>query len=49
MKITLTGILVFIALVVGFFRLYAVLKGGLNRLRGRPGPTRFDGLRGTLW
>jgi inorganic pyrophosphatase len=38
-----------IALVAGFFRLYAVLKGGLNRLRGKRGATRFDGLRGTLW
>lgn len=37
------------AVVVGFFKLYAVLKGTLNRLRGRHGPTRFDGLRGTLW
>ena len=38
-----------VALVIGFFRLYAVLKGGLNRLRGKRAPTRFEGLRGTLW
>lgn len=38
-----------IALVTGFFKLYAVLKGGLNRVRGKRGATRFDGLEGTLW
>jgi inorganic pyrophosphatase len=27
-----------------FFRLYAVFKSGLNRLRGRPGRTAYDGL-----
>jgi inorganic pyrophosphatase len=38
-----------VALVSAFFRTYAVLKGGLNRLRGKHGPTRFSGLRGTQW
>jgi inorganic pyrophosphatase len=38
-----------VALVTGFFKLYAVLKGGLNRVRGKRGATRFDGLEGTLW
>lgn len=27
-----------------FFRGYAIAKGALNRLRGRPGPTRYLGL-----
>jgi inorganic pyrophosphatase len=27
-----------------FFQVYAVAKGTLNRLRGRGGPTRFDGI-----
>ena len=31
-------------LVRAFFTLYARLKGALNRLRGRPGATRYEGL-----
>ena len=31
-------------LVAAFFRSYAYLKGALNRLRGRRGPTRYGGL-----
>ena len=31
--------------VVGFFRRYAHLKGLLNRVRGKAGPTRYDGLQ----
>jgi inorganic pyrophosphatase len=30
--------------VVGFFRAYAYLKGALNVLRGKRGPTRYGGL-----
>lgn len=30
--------------LIRFFKAYAWLRGGLNRLRGRPGPTRFLGL-----
>jgi inorganic pyrophosphatase len=32
------------AKVVAFFALYARAKGLLNRLRGKPGPTRYGGL-----
>lgn len=38
-----------VASVTCFFRAYALLKGALNRVRGKHGPTRFDGLQGTLW
>jgi inorganic pyrophosphatase len=31
-------------LVAAFFVAYARLKGALNRLRGKSGPTRYDGL-----
>lgn len=36
-------------LVAGFFGVYAHLKGGLNRLRGKRGETRYGGIeaRGT--
>ena len=32
-------------LVAGFFTVYARLKGALNRLRGKRGPTRYEGLQ----
>lgn len=35
--------------VVGFFKLYEVLKGALNRVRGKRGATRYEGLSSTLW
>jgi inorganic pyrophosphatase len=38
-----------VAIIVGFFKLYEVLKGTLNRLRGKHGATRYEGLTSTLW
>jgi inorganic pyrophosphatase len=38
-----------VATIVGFFKLYELLKGGLNRVRGKRGPTRYEGLSSTLW
>jgi inorganic pyrophosphatase len=38
-----------VATIVGFFKLYELLKGTLNRLRGKRGVTRYEGLTSTLW
>jgi inorganic pyrophosphatase len=38
-----------VATVVAFFKLYELLKGTLNRVRGKRGPTRYEGLTSTLW
>jgi inorganic pyrophosphatase len=38
-----------VATIVGFFKLYELLKGALNRARGKRGPTRYEGLTSTLW
>lgn len=32
------------ARIIAFFAVYARAKGLLNRLRGKPGPTRYDGI-----
>jgi inorganic pyrophosphatase len=34
------------ATVAAFFRAYAYLKGALNLVRGKPGPTRYGGMHG---
>lgn len=38
-----------VATIVAFFKLYELLKGTLNRLRGKRGVTRYEGLTSTLW